>query len=123
MRISSCLMAAAVLTVGGPALPAEGGAGLSISAAIAPSSSAPDACLCTAEVRDLETGNVLAMPRIVLPRGESGRASVGDSAAFEVVFEVRVDRAGTAADYAVTCRRKGRVVGVQKASLSLRAAD
>ncbi|WP_306590841.1 hypothetical protein [Geothrix sp. 21YS21S-4] len=120
MRCLSFVMTALLVVAGGSTRAAEEGPGLSVSVSVEPAPSRPEACLCTAEVKDLETGQLLAVPRLMLPKGEAGKMSVGDPAVFEVLFDITIDRTGAAATYVVTCRRKGRVMGIQKGSLSLR---
>jgi hypothetical protein len=94
-------------------------AGLSVSMSFSPSPSNPDGYVCSAEVTDLATSAVLARPQILGLKGEPGRAQIGDDHS-SLVLDVLVDKTGTRGTYTVTYSKTGKVVAIQKGSLSLR---
>ncbi len=93
--------------------------GLSVAVAFAPVASNPQAFTCSAEITDLATGKRLFSPRIQLVKGERGAATMGDGNA-SVVLEVEVNRAGASGSYAVTYRKAGQVVAIQKGSIAIK---
>jgi hypothetical protein len=92
--------------------------GLSVSISFTPASTNPDAFTCNAEVADLATGVILAKPKIIGLKGESNKAQIGDDKSL-LVLDVLVNKAGTNGTYTVTYSKSGRIVGVQKGSISL----
>jgi hypothetical protein len=92
--------------------------GLSVSIAFRPATSNPDAFSCDAEIADLASGAILAKPHILGMKGESGQAQIGDEAS-KVVLAVQVNKAGTNGTYTVTYSKAGKVLGIQKGSISL----
>lgn len=93
--------------------------GLSVAVAFAPVASNPHAFSCSAEITDLATGKCLFTPRIQQIKGERGTATMGDDKA-SVVLEVEVNKAGTSGSYAVTYRKAGQVVTIQKGSIAIK---
>jgi hypothetical protein len=92
--------------------------GLSVSIAFSPAISNLDAFSCNAEIADLATGAILAKPHILGIKGESSQAQIGDETS-KVVLAVLVNKAGTNGTYTVTYSKAGKVVGIQKGSISL----
>jgi len=123
MRFPTPLVAAMILF----AYPAINGlhaaepmpAGLSVFISFSPATSNPDAYTCNAEVTDLATGAILAKPQILGLKGELSQAQIGDDRS-KLVLDVTVNKAGTTGTYTVTFSKSGKVVGIQKGSISLR---
>ena len=122
MRFPSLLLAATILFAtpaitnlhaADPAPP-----GLSVYISFSPAASKPDAFSCSAEITDLATGAILAKPQILGIKGESGQTQVGDETS-KIVLAVLVNKAGTNGTYTVTYSKSGKVVGIQKGSISL----
>jgi len=112
-----CATVAGVASAAGPVLQAPG---LDVAVSFAPDKSAADAVVCTARIVDLQSGALLASPRIALKKGTTGRATVGSLPDWKLDVEASIDTAGAKADYTVTYTKGGKVVGVQKATLQLR---
>jgi hypothetical protein len=122
MRFPSLLLAALILFAS-PAITTLHSAepvptGLSVSISFSPTNSNPDAYSCSAEITDLATGAILAKPTILGIKGESGQAQIGDEKS-TLVLAVLVNKAGTNGTYTVTYSKAGKVVGIQKGSISL----
>lgn len=94
--------------------------GLSVSVSISPVPSRPDECLCKAEISDLADGKLIAAPNLIVKKGEPGKVSIGDHANYSLVFDFSIDKPGVSATYSVTYTKSGKVVGVQKGSISFR---
>ncbi len=123
MPIRSLLITMALLTSSSLALNLQGAepapAGLSVSISFSPAASNPDAYSCNAEIIDLSTGNTLAKPQIIGVKGEASKAQIGDDQS-ALVLDVLVNKAGTNGTYTVTFSKAGKVVGIQKGSISIR---
>lgn len=92
--------------------------GLAVSISFSTASSDPEAYACNAEVTDLASGAVLAKPLILALKGESAQAQIGDETS-KLVLAVQVNKAGTTGTYTVTYSKMGKVVGIQKGSITL----
>ena len=92
--------------------------GMSVSISFSPAPSNPEAFSCRAEVTDLATGAILAKPEILGIKGESCQAQIGDETS-KLVLAVLVNKAGTNGTYTVTYSKAGKVLGIQKGSISL----
>ena len=99
--------------------------GLSVSVDVVRTDAAKGTFLCTAEITDLQTGEVISAPKIAFTSAssattKSGIQSNGKKPASEVVMEVSASKAGDRAAYTVSYTREGVLVARQKGSLSLR---
>lgn len=99
--------------------------GISVSIDVVRTDAAKGRFLCTAEVIELQSGEVLAAPKIQFTAGSGAKAKTGSQPdskkpASEVVVEVSASEAGDNTSYTVTYTREGVLVAVQKGSLSLR---
>jgi len=100
-------------------------AGLSVSVDVVRTDAAKGAFLCTAQVTDLLSGEILAAPKIAFTAESGAKARSGSQPdvkkpASEVVLEVSASKAGDSASFTVSYIREGVLVAVQKGSLSLR---
>ena len=122
MRISSLLLAASLLISGSSATKLYGAepvpTGLSVSISFAPASANPNAYSCTAEITDLATGTTLAKPNVLGIKGESAKVQTGDDNS-SLVLDVMVNKAGTNGTYTVIYSKSGKVVSIQKGSISI----
>lgn len=114
------LVGFAMLVIAGVATPlsAADGPGHSVSIAFATVPSSPEQCMCSAEIKDLATNEVIAAPRVVFRKGESGKVNTGNDKG-SLVLEFKVNKAGTAGEYTVTFTQGGKVVSVQKGKISI----
>jgi len=99
--------------------------GISVSIDIARTDATTGRFLCTAEVTDLASGEVIAAPKVAFLAGSSGQAKTGFQPDAKkppsvVALEVSAAKAGDSASFTVSYTREGVLVAVQKGSLSLR---
>lgn len=99
-------------------LSASDAPGISVTVSFTPVAAFPTDIICSAEIRDIATGKLIALPRIVFTKGEKGRANIGDTEG-SLVFEVSSNKAGTSGSYSVTYSKAGKVVAVHKGSISI----
>lgn len=78
----------------------------------------PQAVICSAEITDPTTKKLAFAPRILVNKGEVGRASIGDSGS-TVTFEIAVDKDGTSGIFTVIYSNDGKVVSSQKGKVTL----
>ena len=78
----------------------------------------PQAVICSAEITDPTTKKLAFAPRILVNKGEVGRASIGDSGS-TVTFEIAVDKDGTSGIFTVIYSSDGKVVSSQKGKVTL----
>ncbi|MEO8586972.1 MAG: hypothetical protein ABI584_12485 [Acidobacteriota bacterium] len=105
-----------------PVLPASG---ISVTIGVVRTDAAKGQFLCTAEVTDLASGEVLAAPKISFTSESGAKAKTGSrpdvtKPASEIVLDVSANKAGDSASYSVSYTKEGVLVAVQKGSLSLR---
>ncbi len=105
--------------------PAGTAAGISVNVAVVRTDAAKGLFVCTAEVSDLVSGEVFALPKVAFSSESGGKARMGRQPApkkgpTEVVFDVQADKAGDSAAYTVSYKKEGVLVAVQKGSISLR---
>lgn len=93
--------------------------GLSVTISFSPAPSNPEAYTCNAEITDLATGATLAKPQILGLKGEASKVQVGDDTS-ALVLDVLVNKTGTEGSYRVTYTKAGKLVGIQRGSMSLR---
>ena len=99
--------------------------GISVSVDVVRTDAAKGAFLCTAQVTDLLSGEILAAPKIAFTAESGGKVRSGsqpdaNKPASELLLEVSASKAGDSASYSVSHTREGILVAVQKGSLSLR---
>ena len=114
--------AVAALAVEAPGTSAPG---ISVSIDVVRTDAAKGLFLCTAQVTDLVSGEILAAPKIAFTAESGAKARSGSQPdvkkpASEVVLEVSVSKAGDSASYAVSYTREGVLAAKQKGSLTLR---
>jgi hypothetical protein len=114
----------ALAALAGDAPPASA-SGISVSIDVVRTDAAKGTFLCTAQVSDLLSGEILAAPTIAFTAESGAKARSGSQPdvkkpASEVVLEVSVSKAGDSASYAVSYTREGVLVARQKGSLTLR---
>ena len=88
---------------------------------VRPDGSAEGIWFCRFLLRDLTTDEVLLVPSIVFPEGESAQvmSSLPDGTEFEL--EVRVEEGGKTASWTTEVRHEGRLLSAQKGSVQLAA--
>jgi len=109
-------------TADAPTSPAQG---IAVTVDVVRDPSDPRQFTCTAEVKDLATGELLSVPKVRLLAGEPTKARSGVQAhggvvEREIVLDAVVAADGNATSYTVTYTRSGQTVAVQKGSLTLR---
>lgn len=123
MRTFSFLLAAGLFMAGSSAVkltcaePAP--PGLSTCISFAPDSTNTDAYSCCAEIIDLADGRCLGRPTILAAKGEAFKVRIGDEKS-NLMLDVMVNKAGTTGTFTVTYSKSGKVVNIQKGSISIR---
>lgn len=78
----------------------------------------PQAVICSAEISDPTTKKLAFAPRILVNKGEVGRATIGDSGS-TVTFEISVDKDGATGIFSVIYSNNGKVVSSQKGKVTI----
>ena len=102
-----------------PGPPPTPSASLGIEVEVKPAEGAPGQFLVSSVVTDLESGAVIAKPRLTVAANKPARIETGNAAKWSLQISVVADGASRKATYDASFTREGKLVSKQRVSVNL----
>jgi hypothetical protein len=102
-----------------PSAPPTPSASLGIEVDVTPAEGRPGQFLVSSVVTDLESGAVIAKPRLTVAANKAARIATGNSEKWSLEISVMADGPSRKATYDATFTREGKLVSKQRVSVNL----
>jgi hypothetical protein len=102
-----------------PGPPPTPSASLGIEIDVKPAEGTPGQFLVSSVVTDLESGTVIAKPRLTVGANRAARIETGNAGKWSLQINVVADGASRKATYDASFRREGKLVSKQRVSMNL----